>query len=134
MRCARLEPSWTLLGLEFLPVNNFPSIRQGLEELNGLTELSGHPAFIHSLYNGYGYQSYGNGVRLPSLKFKYAPEKFLDQCQRHMAFVFTKEYPLVFARALDIADYYRRHFHATPRTVFVSKADDIFFDMWWRLY
>jgi hypothetical protein len=109
-------------------------MRQGLEELKNLTEMSGHPAFIYPLYDGYGYQSYARGVRLPGLKCAYAPEKFLEQFQRHMAFVFTREYPVVFARALDIADYVRRHFHATPRTVFVSKTDDIFFDMWWHPY
>lgn len=109
-------------------------MRQGLEEFKNLTEMSGHPAFIYPLYDGYGFQSYGKGVRIPDLKHEYAPQKFLDQFQRHMAFVFTKEYPIVFARSLDIADYYRRHFRTTPRTVFVSKTDDIFFDMWWHPY
>lgn len=109
-------------------------MRQGLEELKNLTEMSGHPAFIYPLYDGYGFESYARGVCLPGFKGEYAPEQFLDQFQRHMAFRFTKEYPLVFARSLDIADYYRRHFEATPRTVFVSKTDDIFFDMWWHCY
>lgn len=48
-----------------------------------------------------------------------------------MAFEFTKEDKLVFARMIGISDYYRRHFRATPRTVFVSKTDHVLYDVWW---
>ena len=44
----------------------------------------------------------------------------------------TKEFPLVFARSIDMADYFRRHVKTTPRTVFVSRTDHIFYDMHWH--
>jgi hypothetical protein len=48
-----------------------------------------------------------------------------------MAFDFPKQYKAVYARSIDMADYYRRHFAVTPRTIFVSKTDHVMYDMWW---
>ena len=48
-----------------------------------------------------------------------------------MAFEYPKQYRMVYARSLDIADYYRRHYAVTPRTVFVSKTDHLDYDKNW---
>lgn len=57
--------------------------------------------------------------------------EFVDRYQRLIAFDFPKRHRVVFARSIDIADYYRRHFAATPRTVFVSHTDHVLYDRWW---
>lgn len=57
--------------------------------------------------------------------------RFVDRYQRFMGFEAPKAYKVVYARSIDIADYYRRHFTTTPRTVFVSKTDHLLYDMWW---
>jgi hypothetical protein len=57
--------------------------------------------------------------------------QFVERYQRLVAFELPKQHRVVFARTLDIADYYRRHFPSTPRTVFVSKTDHLLHDMWW---
>jgi len=57
--------------------------------------------------------------------------RFVDRYQRFIAFDVPKHYRLAYARSIDIADYYRRHFRVTPRTVFVSKTDHVLYDMWW---
>jgi len=57
--------------------------------------------------------------------------RFVERYQRLMAFELPKQYKVVYARSIDIADYYRRHFDVTPRTVFVSKTDHVMYDMWW---
>ncbi|MHB1457637.1 MAG: LamG domain-containing protein [Armatimonadota bacterium] len=56
---------------------------------------------------------------------------FIDKYQRFIAFELPKKYKLVFARSVDVADYYRRHFLTTPRTLFVSKTKDVMYDIWW---
>jgi len=57
--------------------------------------------------------------------------RFVEQYQRFIAFDVPKRHKVVFARSIDIADYYGRHFATTPRTVFVSKTDHLLYDMWW---
>lgn len=57
--------------------------------------------------------------------------RFVERYQRLMAFELPKRHHVAYARSLDIADYYRRHFPNTPRTVFVSKTDHPLYDMWW---
>ena len=57
--------------------------------------------------------------------------QFVERYQRLVAFELPKQHHVAFARTLDIADYYRRHFPQTPRTVFVSKTDHPLYDMWW---
>jgi len=47
---------------------------------------------------------------------------FIEKYQWLVAFEFPKRHPVAFARSIDIADYYRRHFRVTPRTVFVSRT------------
>jgi hypothetical protein len=56
---------------------------------------------------------------------------FAERYQRLIAFEFPKQHQVAFARSVDIADYYRRHFRATPRTVFVSRTDHVLYDLWW---
>jgi hypothetical protein len=56
---------------------------------------------------------------------------FVERYQRFMAFEVPKQHKLVYARSIDLADYYRRHFRVTPRTVFVSRTDHVRYDMWW---
>ena len=77
--------------------------------------MSGHPAFICPLYDG--------PITI----------KFVERYLRFIAFEIPKEYELVFARAVDIAGYYRRHFKVTPRTIFVSKThgNHVFYDAHW---
>lgn len=107
-------------------------IRHGMDELKNMAGLSGYPAFANPLYDGatrnYGYpnglfnEGYGGKPML----------EFVDLWQRLIAFRFTKEYRLVFARSIDIADYYRRHFTVTPRTVFSSMTRHAMYDVWWN--
>jgi len=56
---------------------------------------------------------------------------FVERYQRFVAFGLPKEFKVAFARSIDIADYYRRHFELTPRTVFVSRTDHLLYDRWW---
>jgi len=56
---------------------------------------------------------------------------FVDRYQRFVAFELPKRHKVAFARSVDIADYYIRHFRRTPRTVFVSSSDHLLYDMWW---
>ena len=106
-------------------------IEIGLVEFRNLTEMSGHPAFVMPLYDGCTFSEYDyppwrtENVVLSIHEF--------NECYlRAMAFEFPKKFKLAYARSLDVADYYIRNFQATPRTVFVSKTDDMFYDMWWR--
>lgn len=92
-----------------------PCLRAGIEEAKNLADMSGHPAFICPLYDG--------PITI----------KFVERYLRFIAFEIPKEYKLVFARAVDIAGYYRRHFKVTSRTIFVSKThgDHVFYDAHW---
>jgi hypothetical protein len=56
---------------------------------------------------------------------------FVERYQQFIAFRLPKEYRVVYSRSVDIADYYRRHFPVTPRTVFVSRTDHVMYDRWW---
>jgi len=56
---------------------------------------------------------------------------FVTRYQRLMAFEIPKRRKVAYARSVDIADYYRRHYRVTPRTVFVSKTDHVLYDRWW---
>ena len=93
-------------------------IRKGVAEALNSSQLSGHPVFLYPLYDGL----YERGQ--PG--FDWA-----ERLQELLAFRLTKEYPLAFARSLDIADYYRRHFPVTPTTVFVSSTDHLEYDRHW---
>ena len=93
-------------------------IRQGVAEALNSSRLSGHPAFLYPLYDGV----YERGQ----------PEfEWVERLQELLALRLTKEYPLAFARSLDIADYFRRHFPVTPTTVFVSSTDHLEYDRHW---
>ncbi len=93
-------------------------IRQGVAEARNSSQLSEHPVFLYPLYDG----AYERGQ----------PEfEWSERLQRLLAFRLTKEHPLAFARSLDIADYYRRHFPVTPTTVFVSATDHVEYDRHW---
>ena len=58
-------------------------------------------------------------------------QTFIELYQRLVAFEIPKQHHVAFARSIDIADYYRRHFRVTPRTVFVSRTDHVDYDRWW---
>jgi len=107
-------------------------LRQGMAEAVNLAELSGHPAFLLPLYDGV---THNHGFAAGQLDDRFADlddmARFVDRYQRFMGFEMTKTYKLVFTRTMDIADYYRRHYPYTPRTVFVSKTDHVLYDMWW---
>lgn len=93
-------------------------IRQGVAEAVNSSRLSGHPVFLYPLYDG----AYERGQP----EFEWA-----ERLQELLAFQLTKEHPLAFARSLDIADYFRRHFPVTPTTVFVSSTDHLEYDRHW---
>ena len=93
-------------------------IRTSITELQRMSELSGHPGCIFPLYDG--------------VFSRDDPEfSWVERLQRLLAFELTKEYPVVFARSIDIADYYRKHFLVTPASVFVSETDHIEYDRHW---
>ncbi len=74
----------------------------------------------------------GDWVRgVPDAGRRRAFEAFIDRYQRFLAFELPKKQKVVFARSVDVADYYRRHFPTTPRTLFVSKTDHVMYDIWW---
>lgn len=105
-----------------------------MQEARNLAGMSGHPAFLLPLYDavlpdmGYPDNLFREGLGGEAMR------KFMEEYQRCVAFDLTKKYKLVFARSLDIADYYLRHFPVTPRTVFVSRTDHVEYDMWWLCY
>ena len=93
-------------------------IRQGVAEALNASRLSGHPVFLYPLYDGV----YERG----QTEFEWA-----ERLQELLAFRLTKERPIAFARSLDIADYFRRHFPVTPTTVFVSSTDHLHYNRHW---
>jgi len=113
----------------------------GLEEFRNLSAMSGHPAFVMPLYDGvcdpifpklrfecnmsegHGKQEPGKPLSLP---------QFVQRYQQFMAFEAPKRFKVAYALSMDIADFYRRHYETTPRTLFVSKTDHIDHDMWWQ--
>jgi hypothetical protein len=120
-------------------------LREGFEELRNLTEFSGHPACAYYLYDGVDEEDprheegkisnvvnpeSGNGRARGHGALTMA--RFFDRYQRFMAFEAVKDYNVVYARSIDIADYYRNHFQVTPRTAYVSKTDHVMYDMWWQ--
>lgn len=119
-------------------------LRDGMEEFKHLAAMSGHPAFGHLLYDGVLPPGYPNDGVLdsgfPNPDFVYSLDdhgpdsmhEFVHRYQQFMAFEMPKLQKVAFARSIDIADYYTRHFNRTPRTVFVSKTDHVHYDKWWR--
>lgn len=107
-------------------------LRQGMDEARNSIELSNHPAFLMPLYDGISTHFF-NALAglLDQGREDESALQFVERYQRLMAFEFTKEYKLAYARSIDISDYYRRHFKITPRTVFVSKTDHVLYDVWW---
>jgi len=100
-------------------------LEEGIDELSHAAKLSGHPIFDMPLYDGI----------LPSRDLGRGPEpmrKFVEKFQRFVAFELPKRRKTVYARSIDVADYYRRHFKATPRTVFSSSTKRLHYDMWWH--
>jgi hypothetical protein len=110
-------------------------LREGIVEAENLAKLSGHPAFLYPLYEAVTSQRYQQMVLGYSEGINGLPMfEFTQRYQREMAFRLTKQHKLAYARSIDIADYYRRHFTTTPRTVFVSRTDHVLYDMWWQNY
>ncbi len=107
-------------------------LADGIKEYENLAQLSGHPAFVIPLYDGMDMHDYpraaSEGVAIGDAKVR---ASFVEKYLRLIGFEFPRSHKVVFARSLDIADYYRRHFRLTPRTVFVSKTDHLMYDMWW---
>lgn len=106
-------------------------IRKGVKEAANSAELSGHPAFLFPLYDGVvRYTGY------PDPDFKEGCDGdgmrgYVERYQRFMALELTKEFKLVYARSVDIAGYYLKHFRSAPRTVFTSSTDHADYDKWW---
>jgi hypothetical protein len=115
-------------------------LRAGFQELANLAAFSRHPAFALPLYDGVLDLDYPNphfhcfledSADAGEAGLDPSMPRFVERYQRFMAFDAPKEYKAVYARSIDIADYYCRHFPATPRTVFVSQTDHVMYDMWW---
>lgn len=103
-----------------------------MDEFVNLTEMNGHPAFVTPLYGGTA-KSWGDN---PNPLFYAGDHRrqlgaFNEQYQRLLAFELTKTYNVVFTRSIDMVDYFRRHFRATPSTVFSSKTRHPLYDAWW---
>jgi len=117
-------------------------LRRGMDEFANLAQMSGHPAFVTPLYDGieknpaFGvYSSYPNpSYPNPVFNDGYGTDQifqYVEDYQRLFAFEFTNKYKVVYARSIDIVDYYLRHYNTTPRTVHVSKTPHILYDAWW---
>jgi hypothetical protein len=104
----------------------------GLNEFKNLTEVNERPAFVTPLYGGTT-KSWGDN---PNPLFyagdhRRGLDPFIERYQRFVAFELPKKYKLVFTRSIDMVDYYRRHFKATPQTVFSAKTKHPLYDVWW---
>lgn len=115
-------------------------LRTGLAELAAAAAMSGHPAFAHPLYDGVVVEDYPNPTfecivdetdLPPGTPPERAMSRFAHRYQQLMAFEAPKVHKVAYARSIDVADYYRRHFPVTPRTVFISRTDHIEYDKWW---
>jgi len=118
-------------------------LRRGMDEFANLAEMSGHPAFVTPLYDGIekntAFGVYSSGYPDPTypnpvFQDGYGTDQifqYIEDYQRLFAFDFTKKYKVVYARSMDIVDYYLRHYKTTPRTVHVSKTPHILYDAWW---
>ena len=110
-------------------------LREGIKEAANSTQMSGHPVFLFPLYDGlvphdpypgYPNTAFDKGFEDGSMF------RFVERYLRLMAFELPKEYYLAYARSLDVADYYRRHFATTPRTIFSCRTDHLDdYDLWW---
>ena len=109
-------------------------LRDGMDELRNSAGLSGHPVMITPLYDGV-IPNPGFPNRWFNEGWAGAPmQEFVNRYQALFAFEFTRQYKLVFARSVDIVDYYRRHYRVTPRTVFSSKTPHVLYDAYWIGY
>ncbi|MAE67380.1 MAG: hypothetical protein CMJ18_24230 [Phycisphaeraceae bacterium] len=107
-------------------------LRAGLEEFANAAAMSGHPAFVHLLYDGVLESDYPNpAFRCVLGADDHGMPRFVEQYQRFMAFEAPRLHKVAFARSVDVADFYRRHYRVTPRTVFVSRTDHVEHDKWW---
>lgn len=118
-------------------------LRRGMDEFANLAEMSKHPAFVTPLYDGieknptwgvYGSGYPNPGYPNPVFSDGYGTDqifKYVEDYQRLFAFDFPKTYKVVYARSIDIVDYYLRHYKTTPRTVHISKTPHILYDAWW---
>ena len=91
-------------------------LNAGLLEYENLTKMNGHPAFVC-----------GPIFEAPP----HVPTDFVDNYLRFMYFEAPKDYRLVYARSIDVAQYYLRHYEVTPRTIFVSTTDHHSYDTSW---
>ncbi len=116
-------------------------LQHGLDESRNLALMSGHPAFVMPLYDGVVDPIFpkvrwecdmdpGEGKPEPGKPL--TMPQFVERYQRFMAFEAPKQYKVAYALSIDVADYYRRHFEGTPRTIFVSATDHVQYDKWWQ--
>jgi hypothetical protein len=103
---------------------------QGINEFRLAAQVSGHPFFAFPLYDGMTREWLRYCA--PDLGWNGEPMfNFVESYIKFMVFSAPKTYKLVYARALDITDYYMRHFKQTPRTVLSSRTDDFSYDSGW---
>lgn len=107
-------------------------LEEGIREYENLAQLSGHPAFVMGpLYDGIDYYSHPRTVEAHTWATSEQREAFVKKYLQYFAFEATRKHRLAFARSVDVADYYRRHFTKTPPTIFSCTTDHVHYDMWW---
>jgi len=110
-------------------------IAHAMEEFRLAAEFSGHPIFVMPLYDGAPWRTAGAewADEYHQDHQQGLVQRYVEHYQRLFAFELTKRYKLAFARSLDVADYYRRHFSTTPRTIFVNSTDHTDYDKLWAV-
>jgi hypothetical protein len=107
-------------------------LEEGIREYENLAEMSGHPAFVVGpLYDGVEYFSYPRKGEAHTWVEIDQRQAFVKNYLTYFAFEVPRRHKVVFARSIDVADYYLRHFEKTPRTIFSCKTDHVHYDMWW---
>jgi hypothetical protein len=86
--------------------------------------------FITTLVNFESPVSWGT----PAYEIHWDDERgreFFDNYMHLLAFEHTRTWPIVFARAVDYADYFRTHYTEMPRRIVNSITHDLEYDKYW---
>lgn len=106
-------------------------LTQGIDELSNAAAMSKHPVFAYYLYDGFMEDYAYPKVRFAGSHDKKKGMEFMEKYQRFLAFEAPKAHKLVYARSIDMADYFIRHNKVTPRTIYSCKTDHVQYDKWW---
>jgi len=108
-------------------------ITQGIIEYENLAQMSGHPAFVVGpLYDGYEFFSYPRNKEPQQWQSKLEyRQKYVKEYIKLMAFEMPKNHKIVFARSIDVADYYLRISTRLPYRLCLQN-DHPWYDTWWQ--